>query len=102
MLTRESKKVLINKNIQLINEYLSKITYEQEEKLFKDLQDIFFFYGIKEFQVRQILKTGSVSNNAILALTEVYGITNALLFQLKYKVKNTHKYTSDTNSVERE
>lgn len=95
MLYRENKISLINNNIQLINDYLGDVTQEQVEELFKNLEDVFFFYGIKESQIRQIIKAGVINNATILGLSELYAITNAILFQLKYKMKSKYNYTPD-------
>jgi hypothetical protein len=98
MLYRENKISLINNNIQVINDYLDDLMQEQVEELFKNLEDVFFFYGIKESQIRQIIKAGAINNATILGLSELYAITNAILFQLKYKIKSKYTYTPDIDN----
>lgn len=91
MLNRENKILLINGNIQLINKYLDEIPQEQVKKLFENLSETFFFYGIKESQIRQIIRAGTIKNATGLELSELYAITNTILFHLKYKVTDRYR-----------
>lgn len=87
MLGREELVDSINTNIQIITECFEIIENHQIEKIFKKLEDIFFFYGFEKEEIMQILKKGAINYSDKYKLAELYGVTNALLFQLRYKTK---------------
>lgn len=86
MLHREKKLLLINKNLLLIKEYLNDLTADEIDQLFNNLDDIFFFYGIKRNEIIHNIKAGAINDTTTSGLSELYGVTNAIIFQLKYKM----------------
>lgn len=91
MLGREELVAAINMNIKIINDCFDMLETRQIEKLFKKMRDIIFFYGFQEEEIMYILKKGAMNNSDDYKLAELHGITNAFIFQLKYKIKiNKH------------
>lgn len=105
MLQTDNKLFLINKNIQLINKYLDDVPQEQVKRLFENLADTFVFYDISQNKIRQIIRAGTIQSALGTELAELYAITNAILFHLKYKIKDRYRYARETdynrNSAER-
>ena len=95
---REDKVLLTNQNIQLINEYFNILSEYQIDNLFDNLEDILFFYGFRESEVRDILQRGDINNEIKLELPEFFEITNSILFYLKYKMDLHNKDAAGTNS----
>jgi hypothetical protein len=92
MLGREELVDSINTNIKVINECFDNLLYIEEiEKLFKELEDVMFFYGFQEKEIKNILKKGAINNSDSYKLAELHGITNAFIFQLRYKIKGNIK-----------
>jgi hypothetical protein len=86
MLKNENNLALINYNIKLINNYLEELSREQINLLFKRSEDIIFFYGFEKEDVMNIIEAGAINNPHLNKLSDLYELTNALLFQLKYKM----------------
>ena len=86
MRNRQSFEVLVNMNIKLINYYFERLEQEQIEQLFVKMDDILFFYGFEKEELLQILKKRRLKASECFNLSELYGLTNAFVFQLKYKM----------------
>jgi hypothetical protein len=72
----------------MINDYFNDLTKEQINALFKKSEEIIFFYGFKKDELLNIIKKGAIHDSRLYKLTDLYGVTNAILFQLKYKLNN--------------
>lgn len=76
----------INTNIRSINEYFANISDQETERLFIRMKDIFYFYGFTGEYLRDILEEGKMPENyPDKKLPELEGVTNAVLFRLKYR-----------------
>lgn len=79
-------------NIGSINAYLQHLSKEEKDELFVKMKDILIFYGITPKAFIDILKAGKVPDSFPLKrLSDLEGITNAMLFKLKYKRKSYKK-----------
>lgn len=85
----EIQKSEIASNIKEINEFLLEMPAKDINQFMKNLNDIFFFYGFTEDIFRELIKEGKVPfSYPDKNLKELSGLTNAVLFQLKYKKGN--------------
>ena len=76
----------IQLNISLVRRYLSGLTSFEKTELFKELNDIFYFYNFsKEDVLGFINHSGNFAEYDDDQLLEIEGVINAILFQLKYK-----------------
>ena len=76
----------IQLNISLVRRYMSGLTSFEKSELFKELDDIFYFYNFsKEDVLGFINHSGTFAEYDDDQLLEIEGVTNAMLFQLKYK-----------------
>ena len=65
---------------------MSGLTSFEKSELLKELNDIFYFYGFSKKDVLGFINTsGTFANCSDEELLEIEGVTNAMLFQLKYK-----------------
>lgn len=66
---------------------MAKLTSYEISQMFKDLKDIFYFYGFTEEDIKDFLNySGSYTEFSDEKLLEIEGVTNATLFHLKYKI----------------
>lgn len=86
MLKHENNLSLINYNIKLINDFLDELSMEQIDVLFVRSKDIISFYGFKKDEVWNIIQEGVINKPDVNKMHDLYELTNALLFQLKYKM----------------
>ena len=66
---------------------MSHITSFEVSALFKKLQDILYFYGFNKQEIMDLLDyQGNFDEFSDEKLLEMEGVTNAILFHLKYKM----------------
>jgi hypothetical protein len=66
---------------------MEKVTPYEISKLFKDLNDVLYFYGFKKNDILGLLDySGNYEEYSDEELLEIEGVTNAILFNLKYKM----------------
>lgn len=82
----ERKRIVIINNINFINRCLKELSEPEQHRLYKKLDDVFYFYGMNKEQVLMLLK---IENIDVLDFNgnyaEIEGVTNAMIFHLKYK-----------------
>jgi hypothetical protein len=73
-------------NIRSIKSKMEDLGYFQVFKLYKELKDILYLYGFEKQDVEQLLKySGTYEEYNDEQLLEMQGVTNAILFHLRYK-----------------
>lgn len=88
----DNEKYVINikSNIREIKNYFEHLTDEEISEVYQDLKDVFLFYGYKNAANGFLMKY-FISDTAVSPrdenLSELEGITNSILFHLKYKYK---------------
>jgi DNA-binding protein Fis len=73
-------------NIKSIRSYIKDLNYFQVSNLYQEVKDILYLYGFEKKDVQQLLKySGTYEEYDDEQLLEMQGVTNAILFHLKYK-----------------
>lgn len=85
---REKVLELVNRNIKLIDDYFRSMTSTEINELLARLEEIISFYGFRTQTVLSIIDNKGVNEN-FQHLCELEGITNVILFNLKYKSGHT-------------
>ena len=81
----KSPDALIQKK-ETIQQNLEELTFLDKKKLFQKLKDTFYVYGFKVEEVKDFLDgTADIENYSTRRLSDLEGVANAILFELKYK-----------------
>lgn len=77
----------IRNNIRQIRTYLNLLTEEEISRLYKDIQDVMQFYGYRNMGINYMLNYffSDIPLEKETDLSKLEGMTNAILFHLKYK-----------------
>lgn len=98
LVNREKRVEIINENISTVNEYLKALTNTEVNDLMKRMEDILFFYGFTKEFILSILRNGKI-DKTFSNLSDLEGVINAMIFQLRYKSGNTARKTGkDANN----
>lgn len=74
-------------NIRLIKAHKEKLISYEISQLFKDLKDVLYFYGFEKKDILKLLDySGDFEEYSDAELLEMEGVTNAVLFHIKYKI----------------
>lgn len=78
----------VQQNVKEIKEYIKDIPDDKIDALFEELKDILYFYGFKRSQVEKYFEYPQWNYNEFPdnKLLKFEGITNAILYNLKYKM----------------
>lgn len=74
-------------NIRQIKVHMEKLTSYEISNMFKDLKEVLQLYGFKKEDVLKLIDySGTYEEYSDEELLEIEGVTNAVLFNLKYKM----------------
>lgn len=79
---------IVNENIQNINAYFDIMPASEIKNLFMRMEEIIEFYGFKKNIIMLYIKNGGIDEE-FENVSELEGVTNAILFNLKYKSGRT-------------
>ena len=87
MSTRNECLECLGLNIKTIRSHIEKLHSYETSKLYKELADILFFYGFKKEDAQRLINyDGDYEEFTDEELLEMEGVSNAILFHLKYKM----------------
>lgn len=74
-------------NLRLIRAYIKDLSPQDTSLLYEKLKEIMFFYGFRRTDIQKMIDyKGTYEEFSREELLEMEGMTNALLFHLKYKM----------------
>lgn len=79
----------IESNVEEINRFIAGYSTEDLNRLLADIEHVLKFYNVNKRDIEKLLNFGKdvLKNYSNKSLHELEGVTNAMLFKLKYKVE---------------